>query len=197
MSSSSQFTVLFVCTGNVCRSPLAELLLRQSINTPSITTLSAGTQALVGHQMPEIQQDIAAQIGVEAPEEHRAQQLTLQHVESADLILGMERQHRSEAVKLSPRALRRTFTLRELARIAELVPDEDISLSEDANLVKNMKALVEAAAVNRGLSASFEDPEDDDVVDPYRRSEQTYKESRDQVMIALGGVVNYLNRAAA
>ena len=196
MSSSSQFTVLFVCTGNVCRSPLAELLLRQSINTPSITTLSAGTQALVGHQMPEIQQDIAAQIGVEAPEEHRAQQLTLQHVESADLILGMERQHRSEAVKLSPRALRRTFTLRELARIAELVPDEDISLSEDANLVKNMKALVEAAAVNRGLSASFEDPEDDDVVDPYRRSEQTYKESRDQVMIALGGVVNYLNRAA-
>lgn len=54
MSSASQFTILFVCTGNVCRSPLAELLLRQSINTPYIATLSAGTQALVGHQMPEI-----------------------------------------------------------------------------------------------------------------------------------------------
>ncbi|MDR7348004.1 protein-tyrosine phosphatase [Enteractinococcus fodinae] len=170
--------------------------MHQSINTPSIKTLSAGTQALVGHQMPEIQQEIATQLGVEAPEEHRAQQLALQHVESADLILGMERQHRSEAVKLSPRALRRTFTLRELARIAELVPDEDIAFSEAANLVENMKALVEAAAVNRGLAVSFEDPEDDDVVDPYRRSKQTYKESRDQVVSALGGIVTYLNRAA-
>ena len=196
MSSAPQFTILFVCTGNVCRSPLAELLLRQSINTPSITTLSAGTQALVGHHMPEIQQDIAAQLGVESAEGHRAQQLTLQHVENADLILGMERYHRSEAVKLSPRALRRTFTLRELARIAELVPNEDIAFSEEANLVENMKALIEAAAVNRGLAVSFVHPEESDVIDPYRRSKQTYYESRDQVVAALGAVVTYLNRAA-
>ena len=196
MSSASQFTVLFVCTGNVCRSPLAELLLRQSINTPSITTLSAGTQAMVGHQMPEIQRDIAAQLGLETSEQHRAQQLTLQHIESADLILGMERQHRSEAVKLSPRALRRTFTLREFARITEVVPNEDISFGESTDLVENMKVVVEAAAVNRGLVTTFEDPEDDNVVDPYRRSQQTYMESRDQVMTALGAVVNYLNRAA-
>lgn len=196
MSSASQFTVLFVCTGNVCRSPLAELLLRQSINTPAITTLSAGTQAMVGHQMPEIQRNIAAQLGLETSEQHRAQQLTLQHIESADLILGMERQHRSEAVKLSPRALRRTFTLREFARITEVVPNEDISFGESTDLVENMKVVVEAAAVNRGLVATFEDPEDDNVVDPYRRSQQTYMESRDQVMTALGAVVNYLNRAA-
>ena len=196
MSSASQFTVLFVCTGNVCRSPLAELLLHQSINTPAITTLSAGTQAMVGHQMPEIQRDIAAQLGLETSEQHRAQQLTLQHIESADLILGMERQHRSEAVKLSPRALRRTFTLREFARITEVVPNEDISFGESTDLVENMKVVVEAAAVNRGLVATFEDPEDDNVVDPYRRSQQTYMESRDQVMTALGAVVNYLNRAA-
>lgn len=196
MSSESQFTILFVCTGNVCRSPLAELLLRQSINTPSIQTLSAGTQALVGHHMPEIQQEIAVQLGVESPAAHRAQQLTLQHVESADLILGMERQHRSEVVKLSPRALRRTFTLRELARISDLVPDEDLAFMGDADLIDNMRALVEVAAVNRGLAVSFENPEDDDVVDPYRRSKQTYHESRDQVVAALGKVINYLNRAA-
>lgn len=162
MSSASPFTILFVCTGNVCRSPLAELLLRQSINTPYIATLSAGTQALVGHQMPEIQQDIAAQLGVEAPEEHRAQDLTREHVESADLILAMAREHRSEVAKLSPRALRRTFTLRELARIAELVPDKDISFTKGStDLVENMKSLVEAAAVNRGLVAGSVTPEND------------------------------------
>jgi protein-tyrosine phosphatase len=146
--------------------------------------------------MPERQQDIAIQLGVEAPGEHRGQQLTVEHVESADLILGMERKHRSEAVKLSPRALRRTFTLRELARIAELVPNEDLTFKEGGDLVENLKMLVEAAAVNRGLAVPFESPEDDDVVDPYRRSKQTYHESRDQVVAALGKVISYLNKAA-
>lgn len=196
MSSASQFTILFVCTGNICRSPLAELLLREAINTPNITTFSAGTQALVGHQMPTVQQEIARDLGIDSPENHQAQQITLQHVEDADLILAMDRQHRSETVRLAPRALRRTFTLRELARIAELVPDEDLAFSTAEGLVERLKILVEAAAVNRGLAVPFESPEDDDVVDPYKRSNQTYRNSRDQVVLALGQVVNFLNRAA-
>ena len=196
MTTLSQFSILFVCTGNVCRSPLAELLLRRSINTPAITTYSAGTQALVGHQMPEIQQDIARGLGAESPAAHRAQQITLAHVEDADLILAMEREHRSEVVRLSPRALRRTFTLRELARIADLVPDQDLVFEDEDDLVANLKVLVEAAAVNRGLAVPFESPTDDDVVDPYRRSKQTYDDSKDQVVAALGEIVTYLNRAA-
>jgi len=195
-SPEPRFSILFVCTGNICRSPLAELLLCRSINTPEITVYSAGTQALVGHQMPEIQQNIAMELGVRAPETHRAQQLTLQHVEAADLILAMEREHRSEVVRLSPRALRRTFSLRELSRIVGIVQDEDLAFEQESSLVDNLKVLVEAAAVNRGLAVPFEYPADDDVVDPYRRSEQTYHESRDQVVTALAAVIRYLNRAA-
>ncbi|MDN6173711.1 MAG: low molecular weight phosphatase family protein, partial [Yaniella sp.] len=37
-----------MCTGNICRSPLAELLLRQALGKLPVTTHSAGTQALVG-----------------------------------------------------------------------------------------------------------------------------------------------------
>jgi protein-tyrosine phosphatase len=146
--------------------------------------------------MPETQQDIATKLGVETPEAHRAQQLTVQHVEDADLILTMEREHRSETVQLSPRALRRTFTLRELARIAELVSDEELSSEPDASLVDKLKMAVEVAAVNRGLGVPFANPSDDDIIDPYRRSKETYRESRDQVVAALGKVVAYLNRAA-
>lgn len=196
MNSAPQFSILFVCTGNICRSPLAELLLWESINTPAITTTSAGTQALVGHPMPALQQELATKLGVQAPEKHRAQQLTLQHVEIADLVLTMERQHRSEVVQLAPRALRRTFTLQELARIAEVVPDEDLLFDNDENLVDRLKKLIEAAAMNRGIAVPFERPEDDDVVDPYKRSRQTYLQARDQVAAALGKIVAYLNRVA-
>lgn len=152
---------------------------------------------MVGHPMPQEQLAIAIDLGVENPETHSAQQLTQQHVENANLILAMAREHRSEVVKLSPRALRRTFTFRELARIADLVPDEDLTFDANGGLVDNLKVLVEAAAVNRGVAVPFENPSDDDVVDPYRRSQQTYHESRDQVVKALGAVIGYMNRAAA
>lgn len=196
MNSAPQFSILFVCTGNICRSPLAELLLLESINSPDITTTSAGTQALVGHQMPALQQEIATKLGVQAPEKHRAQQLTLQHVEVADLILTMERQHRSAVVQLAPRVLRRAFTLQELARIAEFVSEEDLLFDDDEHLVDRLKKLVEAAAMNRGIAVPFERPENDDVVDPYKRSKQTYLQARDQVATALGKIVAYLNRVA-
>ena len=196
MNAAPQFSILFVCTGNICRSPLAELLLWKSINTPAITTSSAGIKALVGYQMPAIQQEIATKLGVQAPENHRARQLTLQDIECTDLILTMERQHRSKVVRVMPNALRRTFTMREFARIAELTPDGDLSFDIDENLVDRLKKLVDAAATNRGFAVSVVRPEDQEVVDLYRRNKEAYLKARDQVAVALGRIVAYLNRAA-
>lgn len=196
MNAAPQFSILFVCTGNICRSPLAELLMWESINAPTITTSSAGTQALVGYPMPAIQQEIAMKLGVRVPEKHRAQQLTPQDVECADLILTMERQHRSEVVHLAPRAFRRTFTMRELAKIADLTPDDDLSFDVDENLVDRLKKLIKVAAMNRGLALPLTSPEAQEVIDPYRRNRQAYLQSRDQVAAALRRIVAYLNRAA-
>ena len=195
MNADPKFAVLFVCTGNICRSPLAEQLLRHSINTPDIVTYSAGTEAMVGQPMPEIQQTLARELGIDSPEKHRGQQLTPEHIERADLILVMERAHRSIVVQQAPRALRRTFTFRELARISEVVPDEDLMFDSDS-LVDRLKILVEAAAINRGIAVPLETPEEDDIIDPYKRSKQTYFESRDQVVETLTAVAHYLNKAA-
>ena len=195
MNAERQFSILFVCTGNICRSPLSEQLLRRSINTPDIVTYSAGTSAMVGEPMPHIQQDIAKKLGIENPENHRGQQLTAEHIERADLILVMERAHRSIVVQQAPRSLRRTFTFRELARISEVVPDEDLAFDSD-RLVDRLKVLVEAASINRGIAVPLETPEEDDIVDPYKRSKQIYLESRDQIVGTLTTVAHYLNRAA-
>lgn len=146
--------------------------------------------------MPAMQQEIAMKLGVETPENHRARQLTVQDVEDADLILTMERLHRSEVVQLVPRALKRTFTLREFARSIEFDPNEDFSFEAGDDFVDRLKKLVAAAVMNRSRTMPFERPEDDDVIDPYAGNEEIYLQARDQVVTALRRIVAYLNRAA-
>ncbi|WP_343959352.1 low molecular weight phosphatase family protein [Yaniella flava] len=184
-----------MCTGNVCRSPLAEMLLRHAFAELPITVHSAGTHALVGRQMPDPQLEIAKELGIENADSHRGKQITLEHVDSADLILAMGREHRSAAVELTPKALRKTFTLRELARIAEVVPDEDLLVEDSRGPTNRLRAAVEAAALNRGVALPPENPDDNDVLDPFRRSQETYLASRDQLVPAVDDVTKYLKRA--
>src|SRR5699024_12797875 len=95
-----------------------------------------------------------------------------------------------------PILMQKAFTLRELARITEAVADEDLIFEKSDDVVTRLRRTVEAAALNRGLALPAEHPEDDDVVDPYKRSQQTYLESRDQLVPALHKVTAYLKRAA-
>lgn len=189
------FTILTVCTGNVCRSPLAEALFRQSLAGLPITVHSTGTHALVDHHMPKPQLQIAHALEIEDAEAHRAKQLTREHVESADLILGMGREHRGAAVEISPRALRKAFTLRELARISQSVPEEELHTNGVRGPRGKLRKAVEAAALNRGIALPAKKPEDNDVIDPYRRSQEAYLASRDQMVPAVQTVAAYLKKA--
>lgn len=106
----------------------------------------------------------------------------------------MERAHRGAVWQHAPRALRRMFTFRELARISQIVLDEDLIFETDS-LVDRLKILVEGDAINSGVAVSLETPEDDDIIAPYKRSKQIYFESRDQLVQALTTVTNVLIRA--
>src|SRR3546814_3067238 len=85
--------ILLVCIGNICRSPLAEALLKQHF--PDKTVHSAGLAALVGHPADSTAQDIAHQHGLDLSA-HRAQQITQAMCRSADLILVMESEQQRE-----------------------------------------------------------------------------------------------------
>src|SRR5690348_2658180 len=80
-------SVLYVCTGNVCRSPMAELLFRSWV-TPDVetTVASAGTQALVGSPMDSSSASALGQLGID-PTAHRARQFEARMAHEADLIL--------------------------------------------------------------------------------------------------------------
>jgi protein-tyrosine phosphatase len=112
------FTVLYVCTGNVCRSPIAELLFRAWV-APSadVTVSSAGTQALVGQGIDRSSASALGQLGVD-PTQHRARQFEPWMAADADLILTAERAHRDLVITELPGAFRRVFTMKEFARLA-------------------------------------------------------------------------------
>ncbi|HEX9344097.1 MAG TPA: hypothetical protein VF995_10850 [Actinomycetota bacterium] len=119
------FTVLFVCTGNICRSAMAEVFARRELAShPGLEVplrfSSAGSYAMEGNRAVEASA-VAAEARGASLERHRARQLTRRRVAAADLILCMEAEHRSPVLALDRAAGKRTFLLGTFARaIAEL-----------------------------------------------------------------------------
>jgi protein-tyrosine-phosphatase len=90
-------SVLLVCTGNICRSPLAEALLKRELDqrgTDGIEVSSAGTGAWEGAPASEGAYLVALEHGLDLSS-HRAQLLTRDVVKESDLILTMARHHRA------------------------------------------------------------------------------------------------------
>lgn len=121
------FSILTVCTGNICRSPLGEQLLAQQLaDLADVRVASAGTGALVGHGMPDQSLAIARSLGVVDPESHVSRQLTPELLDESDVVFAMAREHRRAIVELNPRVSKRVFTLREFARLADATSDDDL-----------------------------------------------------------------------
>lgn len=107
--------ILLVCTGNICRSPLAAGLLERALAERSITGISvssAGTGAWDGAPVSEGAYLVALERGLDLSS-HRARLLTRELVEGADLILTMARHHRARVDELGGEG--RVFVLGEYA----------------------------------------------------------------------------------
>jgi protein-tyrosine phosphatase len=165
---TDKFTILAVCTGNIHRSALAgELMATWAGWYPppelrdQIEAGSAGTRAPAGEPMGRTTRKVAASLGADG-RAHRARMLDDGLIDHADLILAASRAHRDEIVRRVPRAMRRTFTIREAGRIAAMLPvGTPRSVSDLAAIVANLADLRPQAAADA--------PADDDIIDPHRR----------------------------
>ncbi len=119
-------TILFLCTGNVCRSPMAEGLFRHAVQgRGDFQVLSAGLGAVDGQPPTPHSVQAMKEVGLDISRQ-RSRALTAELVRSADLILGMTHSHTDTVGLLYPHAAEKTFLLREFDETLEPY-EKDIS----------------------------------------------------------------------
>ncbi|MEU7816199.1 hypothetical protein [Pseudonocardia sp. NPDC049154] len=176
------FRLLFVCTGNLCRSPAAEIMTRHLLvgklggrEAARFDISSAGVNAVVGEMMHPDTRDELAPWGLDGPAQagaFRARQLRSSMVRRSDLVLGASLRHRSAVVEREPAGLKNTFALREFAALADAV---DETMLPEGDPVKRAHELVEQARMKRGLVPL--DREELSVVDPIGKPQQAHHEA--------------------
>jgi protein-tyrosine phosphatase len=186
--------LLFVCTGNVCRSAAAERLARHRLEellgsaASAVQVHSAGTRGVVGAPVHPDSAAAVCALGGDV-EGFAARRLRRPMLAEADLVLTMTREHRQAVLALEPRALSRTFTLREAADLVRLVgelPDTARTPDDDP------RGLVGRLAAARRLRTTGAD---DDIADPIAGPPDAHARAVEDISECLDPVLDHVLRA--
>ena len=128
--------VLVVCIGNICRSPMAEGLIRQAL--PELQVSSAGLAALVGYGADPIAVEIMAGVGIDISA-HRARMLTEEIARDADLILVMDDTQKMHVAMQFPFATEKVYKLGEASR--QDIPDP---YRQDSEMFRTVFSMIES-----------------------------------------------------
>jgi protein-tyrosine phosphatase len=206
LDTSAPVRILTVCTGNICRSPVAERLLQAGLDQVlpgGFEVASAGTRAMVGDPIQPLSADIVRTFGGN-PEGFAARQLTPKILRGVDLVLTMTSGHRGEVLQLDASLLKRTFTIREFARMLDVLDERDASSQPPAAAASDMPDGSDPLAANtafwRGLPARAAgvrhlslpaDAAENDVIDPYRRAPEVYRQMEDELAPAIVSILRH------
>lgn len=193
----AQFSVLFVSTGNVCRSPLAEGILRSRLEAElgpvarSFRCESAGTWGHVGARMEPHAAAVLRERGGD-PAGFVARELGPDQVLAADLILGATREHREQVRLLDPYAVGRVFSLREFARFARHVDPATLPAADPAARARTLVDRVAMARTPRPGPGHA----DDDIPDPFGAPLHVFRLCAEAIAEGLSALVDQLAPAA-
>lgn len=210
--------ILTVCTGNICRSPVAERLLQAGLDQVlpgGFVVASAGTRAMVGDPMQPPSAEMVRVFGGN-PHDFAARQLTGKILRGVDLVLTMTSGHRGEVLQLDASLLKRTFTIREFARMLDVLDDRaaasapapatDAAIGNGNDFGNGngkgpagdpfaantafWQGLPARAASVRHLSLPA-DSSENDIIDPYRRGPETYRQMEEELAPAIVSILRH------
>jgi protein-tyrosine-phosphatase len=119
------FHILAVCTGNICRSPMAEGILKEFLEeSGAVTVSSGGTHALDGNPASEFSVIASAEKGIDISG-HRARMLTPGRIKESDIVLCMEHSHVEQVLSIDASAHERVFNLADFSGMRKMkgIPD--------------------------------------------------------------------------
>ncbi|MET0426430.1 MAG: phosphotyrosine protein phosphatase [Actinoplanes sp.] len=181
------FTVLHVCMGNICRSPMAERLLARAVRDRAgevgdqlVRSVSAGTGGW--HEGEEMNPPAARQVRARGGSTtgFEARKLRGDFIDEADLIFTATADQYDYVVALRPDATDRTFVLGEFARLLGAVDQSGLPAAEPKPDAVHARGVAIVAAVNRLRGEDGPLPTDD-LDDPWGRGDQTFQRIGDEI----------------
>jgi len=176
--------LLFVCTGNICRSPTAELLTKRELRrlgSTGPTVTSVGLNSLAGSPIDPAMASLLAADGID-PSSFRARDITQADALGAALILTATRSQKGEIAVRWPRTLPRTFTILEFIRLSSSVAHAPGRLDDLVAATASERAYGGVRAV--GL----------DIADPHLRSRRAYDRCYRQLTAAATQIADAIGR---
>ncbi|MFZ7119687.1 MAG: hypothetical protein ACOWWH_01875 [Eubacteriaceae bacterium] len=143
--------VLLVCTGNTCRSSMAEGILKYLIKDKQVHIKSAGTSVFMSEPANNKAIKVMEEMGFDISK-HRSKPITEELIKESDIILTMTKAHKEKVINASPQAKEKVFTLKEYAFIdSEKKIIKEIENLENRVDLKKHKYLDENLDVIGGL----------------------------------------------
>jgi protein-tyrosine-phosphatase len=177
---SEPLRVLFVCTANICRSPVMELIARDLAGSAEVVFTSSGTHARNGLPMTTEMIATLSSGASGTSDDFRSRLLTGELLDGADLVLTAEQAHRQHILDDFPQLHRRVFTLGQFAAAVAELPG------------LTGRDLVDAAGRRRAPATP-----DQDVADPYRRGKAAAVRATGTITDMLNVIVPRLTGSSA
>ena len=169
--------IMFVCTGNICRSPMGELLLTRYLAGTTVQVSSAGTRGLPRCQMDPSSARLMTSVNIE-PSGFRSRRLTRSMAESADLILSFEKEQRKDIVALAPGAVRYTFLLNDFANMCQYCAQN--GMVSGLTIQERLASVIKVSSMIRPML-----PTPKDIDDPHGKSFDKFRIAANQTNNAL------------